>query len=222
MKRSIVLSIVVAVLMIFMGLQTSVFAYPSTGDDIKFTQVDGGDGGRFVATFGDMNNSNTWNTFETFCLETNEYISTGSWYYIYKISDSAEEGGSGGPSPDPISYGTAYLYTQFVNGAYSNMSDWQYRNLQKAIWTLEEEGTFTGEGDSGDVGTINWFLTQAANSGWQDIGNVRVLNIQWSADDTRVRQDMLTIVPEPTTILLSGLGLLGMGAFLRRKKSRKA
>jgi hypothetical protein len=59
------------------------------------------------------------NGFETFCLEKNEYITIGGKYY-YTVSDSAIRGGVGGPSPDPISIGTAWLYSQFARGTLQN------------------------------------------------------------------------------------------------------
>ena len=47
-----------------------------------------------------------------------------------------------------------------------------------------------------------------------------LINPDWDWSDMTVFGDDLAPVPEPTTILLSGLGLLGMCAFLRRKRGK--
>jgi hypothetical protein len=44
----------------------------------------------------------------------------------------------------------------------------------------------------------------------------------WDYTDMVVMVESVLPVPEPTTILLSGLGLLGIGAYLRRRQSKKA
>ena len=72
------------------------------------------------ATFHAAGATNTG--FETFCLETNEFINIGSTYY-YGISQAAINGGVGGPHPDPISQGTAWLYLQFAT---HNLSMYNY------------------------------------------------------------------------------------------------
>ncbi len=99
--------------------------------------------------------------FESFCLETNEYIRFNSTdrpkeYYV-KISDAAVRGGAGGrvtnPAPagggtmDPLDQMTAYLYHQFITG---QLADYDYAGvggtrrdsadaLQYAIWHIEDE-----------------------------------------------------------------------------------
>ena len=49
-----------------------------------------------------------------------------------------------------------------------------------------------------------------------------VVSPDWDWEDMTVFGHDIAPVPEPTTILLSGLGLLGMGAFLRSRKNSKA
>ena len=51
---------------------------------------------------------------------------------------------------------------------------------------------------------------------WSGLGNVRVMNLLRSTDSYK-RQDQPVLVPEPATIMLSGLGLIFMGVFFRRK-----
>lgn len=88
--------------------------------------------------------------FQTFCLEKNEGLKFGQ-VYDYTTSSSAELGGLGGGSPDPVSEGTSYLYSRFLNGslagysfANSNAAERAARAasgrlLQDAIWALEDE-----------------------------------------------------------------------------------
>ncbi|HRY47665.1 MAG TPA: hypothetical protein P5186_06430 [Candidatus Paceibacterota bacterium] len=104
----------------------------------------GGDGGEFDVTIqtrvGDGGGLPT--SFTTWCIEKNEYITLGSTYY-YEVSSAAVEGGSDGPTPDPISKGSAYLYwlytTGFVDSSYKVDSDDEAGDFQDAIWWLEQE-----------------------------------------------------------------------------------
>jgi hypothetical protein len=165
-------------------------------------------------------------TFITFCLEKNEYIEvptpTPSHYFIHDISMNAIQGGIGGPNPDPISLETAYIYTNFLAGNFSYLgTDGAVKNaVQAAIWQYEEEttGSLTG-----DALTIYNAANDAVNVDytWTSFGGVMVANIGHHSTFTYA-QSMLVAVPEPTTILLSGLGLLGIAAVLRRKFHNKA
>ena len=97
-------------------------------------------GGEFIATTsGD-------GTFKTFCIEHNENIGLGTTYN-YSVSGGAIQGGVSGGNPDPISLGTAYLYSQFRAGTlsgYSSASSTDQSNLQDAFWMLEGELTYNG------------------------------------------------------------------------------
>jgi hypothetical protein len=174
------------------------------------------------------------NSFQTFCLERSEFtkslidiwVSTTS---IDEITGVVGSPGSGshavygsktyGDNLDPL---TAYLYTQFATGT---LTDYDYYNtgvgrnvsagqLQKAIWFLEEEGVSLVAGSQAD----KWVI-EAQNSGWTDIGKVRVLNnwVTGYKDDPEYRkQDQLYLTPIPASVILGLLGISVVGVKLRK------
>jgi hypothetical protein len=198
-----------------------------------------GDGGEFslystAISNADYNSAlrNLWKTgsFQSFCLETDEFVGPLPGTYKANVSTSAIAGGSGGPSPDPISVGTAWLYSQFAQNVYA-LSGTRPSNanlFQQAIWYLEDE-TLPGGGtpsisayQSMLIAKFGSLAAAKANYNYEteDLG-VFVLNLTTLTDG--VAQDMLVwtanpeqFVPIPPTVYLLGAGLLGLVG-LRRK-----
>jgi PEP-CTERM motif len=199
----------------------------------------GSGGGEFMArgVAGSVLNG-AGDSFITFCMEYSEHISLNTPYYV-AISTTAKSGGNGVAATyagdvagvagaDPISFATAWLYTQFRTNQLHNFVSFNYtsnadaNSLQAALWFLENEQPL-----SFLDATAVALKDAAIGAGWTSLGNVRVMNLY----DTRTgtpgnytfsghHQDQLYLspVPEPETyaMLLAGLGLMSFG--LRRKR----
>jgi hypothetical protein len=165
--------------------------------------------------------------FISFCLEINEYFSPGQNLLVKDVSTEARNGGAGGPSPDPISYATAYLFTEF---ALQTLTGYDFgsgaarlasaNSLQRAIWYLEQEIPM-GQLDAQALAWVN----QATAAGWTDVGNVRVLNLlrqDLTGAYTLNAQDQLYLqsVPEPASLALFGVGLAALAAVRARARAR--
>jgi hypothetical protein len=180
-------------------------------------------------------------SFITFCLEYSEHISLATQYYV-DINTSAIRGGSGvaatytgdvsgiAGTSDPLSYATAWLYTQFRTNQLQNFvptfnytSNADANSLQAAIWFLENEQPL-GFLDAKAVALKD----AAIGAGWTSLHDVRVMNLYDTRSGTPgaytfsgIHQDqlyMISPVPEPDAyaMLLAGLGLLGWAG--RRRK----
>jgi hypothetical protein len=174
-------------------------------------------GGEFLATVAGTGPIGIYGpgvTFGTFCVETDEYIYFGTPYYV-TLSDSAVEGGSGGPEPDPLSPQSAYLYSLWLDGTdgvntivHSSITA---NALQRAIWFIEGE-LWGVENDFVDLANVAvaeggvWFDTWGYT-----IGDIRVMNLWGDADHTVNQQDMLVRVPVPAAVLLGMLGMAVAG-----------
>ena len=101
--------LIVSILTLCLVFSASVaLAIPvEVGDTVTFLPGVGSTGG------GPFNiyNNNQGVTFQSFCLERNEYISIGGTYTVAGISDAAMMGGVGGgiDGADPLSGKTAWL-----------------------------------------------------------------------------------------------------------------
>jgi len=169
--------------------------------------------------------------YSSFCIEKSEHV---FMYVTYDVTLAVEAlngginygptGPLGGDALDPF---TAYLYTEFRNGT---LAGYDYTvgsaraasagALQDVVWHLEDEAGKTWT--DGDASLQDQFYTAAVNSGWTNIGDVRVLNLYLKGhvgDPSYKAQDQLVLasVPAPGAILIGSLGTLLVG-WLRRRK----
>lgn len=167
-----------------------------------------GNGGPFQVTGNGMN-------FQTFCVELQEYISLGGTYYgsidslVYYSSGAYTFSAAVNPN-------TALVYNYFLDHQ-STLSNTEKRDIQLAIWmyqgqmTIDHTNFFVDKIDDNELSATN--RTILALNLWDANVSPPYDN---EGDYSHRKQSMLIATPEPGTLLLVGLGLVGL-AGLRRK-----
>jgi hypothetical protein len=163
--------------------------------------------------------------FKTFCLESTEFLNIGGTYNM-AVNTAAVAGGAGGGNPDPLSKGTSWLYSQYWNGAIVISTTTAAAEFQDAIWNLEDEGGSMSTGLAAILfGKFGGDLTTwkaDAVLGVSDY-SVRALNLTSGTAGNTLNQDLLVVVPEPTTVLAGALLLLPFAAstirFIRKNRA---
>jgi hypothetical protein len=206
------------------------WGYPvDVGDTIKIYHGNGTtNGGEWLVKKAD----GTTYLFTTFCVERNEYLSLGNPFIVGDISNQAMRGGMNilptDPPGDPLSDDTKWLFWHYTQGdlddlvaGYTNGTNAGADALQRAIWLLEEEITWTSDA------LANKLVAAAGANSAGFFEDVAVINLTYpngcNAQDLLVAGEPYVPpqdepVPEPSTILLTGLGILGAACLGRRRK----
>ncbi len=160
---------------------------------------------------------------QTFCLERDENVASNPNQAVINQNGIAFGGGVNTNSGDPISKGTAWLYSLFSGGALDDLG-YDYTPgagraatagaLQDMIWALEDEQSIDlGNMFYGDL-IAKFGSVAAAKADNAGEFPARVLNI---TKDGAPAQDMLIRVPDAGgTLTLLGLGLAGVAVARRR------
>jgi hypothetical protein len=162
--------------------------------------------------------------FQTFCLEKDE--KQVMYPDAYTIDNVAINGGIGGPDPDPISIGTAWLYDQFARGVLAGYDYDPLANrstdaglLQEAFWWIEQELDYDASANTfvtlvaGALGMSALDL-QAPNNAALGAYGVSVMN--WTEKGIK-RQSMLVRTPDGgVTMALLGLSIASLAVIRRR------
>ena len=172
-------------------------------------------------------------TFDTFCLSIITTFSPGT-SYNYDLSSTISANGIP-PASSFISAGTAYIYSQFLQGNVNygaNLNANTLNSVQAAIWYLQ--GDLNGTVDPENSVDLVSLLTPILNQVQIDTG------LSWTAQaangngahgvvamnlydgNNNIHQPQLALVPESTTIIAGVLLLLPFGAstlrILRRNR----
>jgi hypothetical protein len=165
---------------------------------------------------------NPASSFQTFCIGSQVDYTPGSTY-SYQISGTVQPL-SGVGSPGYVTWGTAYLYNQFLSGAAGFGGSLTADDaLQAAIWELQNQ-SLGGITFSGPLNTtaVNQFLTDAQNAattagvgsdGNNANGAFGVYALNMYSGSTYVQPQLVQVPTPPTPTPVPEASTVFAGAF---------
>ncbi len=198
-------------------LSTQAMALPVTGVDTVKLGTGGGIEGQYTV---DVIGVGQAIDYFTFCLEKNIYFTPGVTYQVDSVADYATSGGAGSEDgKDFLADETKWFYWKYVTGAFGK-SVANVTAMQNIIWFLE--GELTSLGDYAAQYTT-WLSYAPIVENEKDFSTpgyvVKALNIKTLAGTDAQSQIIGEPVPEPTTMLLFGAGLVGLAGIGRRRRN---
>ena len=191
----------------------------------------------YASATADLTAANPY--FQTFCIEIAEEFTPGSTYNV-TINDKALYNGGQFPSGDPITFGTAWLYSQFAAGtlsgynyAYGSGRTASAGDLQQAIWYLQGETSLVNGGADGTAfynaaaSALGGAINNAANGAYGVVAlnlwapNEDGSNGAGAQDQLMVVPDSINLIPEPSAMSFGLLVLLPLGMYKVRALFRK-
>jgi hypothetical protein len=174
--------------------------------------------GLFTGYFGPT--QGTAQAYQAFCVDWAD-IQPGVWYDSFRMISV----------PNVTAYKeAAYIFDKYgsVNGAAAQVAIWEVMFEQLtaggALGNLTASTNFyvTANPNNINLTTVAGYVTDATTNGQNfDTSNYRLVVSPLQGDYYGVPiQDLIVRVPvpEPGTLMLLGLGLLGLGAVARRKR----
>jgi hypothetical protein len=209
------------------GTITAKFDGVSPGQGISY-KLNGGNtqsttAGVFDWTYVSGTNLNNSTTFNTFCIDLTHFISTGS---KYKYSVDSPIGSDTQAIQGGLTSGQSTLLSELFGKFYSSVVDNKTgAAFQIAVWDIVYDGgvpngnspfqvTSTG---AAETLALQWLNNLDPNK----TANLLVLD----SDPPKDHQNQITlapVVPEPSSFVLAGIGVVGLMGLTWRRRARLA